>query len=96
MQSSINLDETDVKILCAVMNDVWAPASEIAKEVGVSRPTARRRLQKLFDIEIIRGFTAILVLFQFDVDVPSPVVECLKGFYKVHYCFDNMRSAYYN
>ena len=61
MQSSINLDETDVKILCAVMNDVWAPASEIAKEVGVSRP----QLEGDYRNCLILKLYVVLLLFLF-------------------------------
>lgn len=43
------LSETDFALIDALQNDVRAPWSSIARSVGVSPGTARRRWQRLFD-----------------------------------------------
>ena len=51
------LDEIDSKILRILLIDSRTPISEIAKELNLSRPTVRKRLERLINTGVIKGYT---------------------------------------
>jgi Lrp/AsnC family leucine-responsive transcriptional regulator len=51
---SARLDETDVSILRALMDDGRRSLRKIARIVSVSTPTVETRLKRLFDMGVIR------------------------------------------
>ena len=58
--SSERLDEIDKKILEMLLMDSRTPLSHISKEVGISSPAIRERINKLKDEGIIKGFSTII------------------------------------
>jgi DNA-binding Lrp family transcriptional regulator len=56
----MRLDETDVKILKALVADARLSSRQVAKRCGVSVGTALARIGKMEDDGIIRGYTALL------------------------------------
>ena len=57
---SVKLDETDVGILKALMEDGRRSLREIARIVSVSTPTVENRLKRLFDMGVVRKISPIL------------------------------------
>ena len=56
----MTLDEIDSKILRILLEDARAPISKIAEELGLSRPTVRKRLRRLIESGIIKGFSVVI------------------------------------
>lgn len=56
----MKLDEIDNAILRILLSNARASISDIAREVGISRPTARKRIQRLLNSGLIKGFSAII------------------------------------
>ncbi|MCS7365887.1 MAG: TRASH domain-containing protein [archaeon GB-1867-035] len=56
----MKLDEIDNAILRVLLSNARASISDIAREVGISRPTARKRIQRLLSSGLIKGFSAII------------------------------------
>jgi DNA-binding Lrp family transcriptional regulator len=56
----LNLDETDVKILEALIQDARLSSRQIAKRCGVSIGTVLSRIKKLEREGIINGYSALL------------------------------------
>jgi Lrp/AsnC family leucine-responsive transcriptional regulator len=54
------LDPTDRKILEALAADSRRSASEVGRLVGLSPPAAKRRIDRLEQAGVIRGYTAVL------------------------------------
>jgi DNA-binding Lrp family transcriptional regulator len=54
------LDLTDLGVLRILQRDARTPVLEIAKELGISRPTVKARIEKLQGEGIIKKFTAIV------------------------------------
>ncbi len=54
------LDEVDQKILKLLLDDARASISRIARELGLSRPTVRRRIKRLIESGVIKGFSVIV------------------------------------
>src|SRR3954469_14365846 len=57
---SVDLDEQDLQILTRLLRDGRAPASQIAEQVGLSRPAVADRIEKLERQRIIRGTTVVV------------------------------------
>lgn len=55
-----SLDATDSQILDALAKDARYSASEVGRLVGLSPPAAKRRIDRLEALGIIRGYTVIL------------------------------------
>ncbi len=53
------LDETDREILDVLMDDASRSIAEIARELGMPRPTVQYRVQKLRERGVIRAIKAI-------------------------------------
>jgi Lrp/AsnC family leucine-responsive transcriptional regulator len=57
---AVELDDLDRKILELLLRDGRTPASQIADQVGLSRPAVAERIEKLERQGVIRGTTAVL------------------------------------
>lgn len=55
-----SLDQTDKQILELLAADARLSASEVGRRVGLSPPAARRRIDRLERVGIIRGYTIVL------------------------------------
>ena len=56
----VDLDPTDRKILDALAGDARRSASEVGRIVGLSPPSAKRRIERLEEAGFIRGYTTVL------------------------------------
>jgi DNA-binding Lrp family transcriptional regulator len=54
------LDETDERILAELANDARATYAEIGERVSLSAPAVKRRVDRLLDSGVIRGFTTVV------------------------------------
>ncbi len=54
MSDKFELDEADLKIIRSLSKDPRKAVTQLARDVGVSRPTLNKRLNNLIDKEIIR------------------------------------------
>src|SRR5437764_6113446 len=57
---AVDLDELDLRILSLLLRDGRAPASQLAEEVGLSRPAVADRIEKLERQGVIRGTTVVV------------------------------------
>ena len=57
---TVEVDAIDRQILSLLLNDGRAPASQIADQVGLSRPAVAERIEKLERLGVIRGTTAVI------------------------------------
>jgi len=56
----VDLDDLDLKILTLLLRDGRAPASQLAEQVGLSRPAVADRIEKLERQGVIRGTTVVV------------------------------------
>ena len=54
------LDETDERILAELANDARATYADIGARVNLSAPAVKRRVDRLLDNGVIRGFTTVV------------------------------------
>ncbi|MCP8308637.1 MAG: Lrp/AsnC ligand binding domain-containing protein [archaeon] len=57
---SIELDETDFRILSSLQEDSRTPLKELARSANASIPTIRARIKRLTDLGIIKQFTVAI------------------------------------
>ena len=57
---AVALDDLDHKILDLLLRDGRAPASQLADQVGLSRPAVAERIEKLERAGVVRGTTVVL------------------------------------
>ena len=57
---AVDLDDLDVRILTLLARDGRAPASQLAEQVGLSRPAVADRIEKLERQGVIRGTTVVI------------------------------------
>jgi Lrp/AsnC family leucine-responsive transcriptional regulator len=57
---AVALDDLDQKILDLLLRDGRAPASQLADQVGLSRPAVAERIEKLERAGVVRGTTVVL------------------------------------
>jgi Lrp/AsnC family transcriptional regulator, leucine-responsive regulatory protein len=57
---AVELDDHDRGILALLLKDGRTPASQIADQIGLSRPAVAERMEKLERSGIIRGTTAVV------------------------------------
>ena len=57
---AVDLDELDLRILTLLLRDGRAPASQLAEQVGLSRPAVADRIEKLERHGVIRGTTVVV------------------------------------
>lgn len=55
-----NLDDLDRSILTLLLRDGRLPASQIAEQIGLSRPAVAERIEKLERSGVIRGTTVVV------------------------------------
>ena len=56
----MNLDDTDVKILKALVSDARLSSRQISKKSGVSIGTVLSRIKKMEVMGLVRGYTAVV------------------------------------
>jgi DNA-binding Lrp family transcriptional regulator len=54
------LDGTDERILAELVNDARATYADIGERVNLSAPAVKRRVDRLLDSGVIRGFTTVV------------------------------------
>ncbi|MGB5113044.1 MAG: Lrp/AsnC family transcriptional regulator [Mycobacterium sp.] len=54
------VDETDEGILAELIDDARATFAEIGQRVNLSAPAVKRRVDRMLDSGVIRGFTAVV------------------------------------
>jgi DNA-binding Lrp family transcriptional regulator len=54
------LDETDERILVELVEDARATYAEIGEQVNLSAPAVKRRVDRMLDSGVIRGFTTVV------------------------------------
>ncbi|OBB77478.1 Lrp/AsnC family transcriptional regulator [Mycobacterium sp. 852014-52144_SCH5372336] len=54
------LDATDEQILAALTDDARATYAEIGEQVNLSAPAVKRRVDRMLDNGVIRGFTTVV------------------------------------
>ncbi|PCN50349.1 AsnC family transcriptional regulator [Candidatus Geothermarchaeota archaeon ex4572_27] len=54
------LDEIDLKILRLLQEDARMPFAKVAREVGVSEATVHMRVKKLREMNVLKGFQALI------------------------------------
>src|SRR6266480_2554581 len=57
---AVDLDDLDLRILTLLLRDGRAPASQLAEQVGLSRPAVADRIEKLERQGVIRGTTVVV------------------------------------
>ena len=57
---AVDLDELDLRILTLLLHDGRTPASQLAEQVGLSRPAVADRIEKLERQGVIRGTTVVV------------------------------------
>jgi Lrp/AsnC family leucine-responsive transcriptional regulator len=57
---AVDLDDLDLRILGLLLRDGRAPASQIADQVGLSRPAVADRIEKLERLGVIKGTTVVV------------------------------------
>ena len=57
---AVELDDLDLRILTLLLRDGRAPASQLAEEIGLSRPAVADRIEKLERQGVIRGTTVVV------------------------------------
>jgi Lrp/AsnC family transcriptional regulator, leucine-responsive regulatory protein len=57
---TISIDATDQAILDVLVADARQSASQVGRRVGLSPPAAKRRIDRLEQIGLIRGYTVLL------------------------------------
>jgi len=59
-EEAMNLDDTDVKILKALVSDARLSSRQISKKSGVSIGTVLSRIKKMEVMGLVRGYTAVV------------------------------------
>jgi DNA-binding Lrp family transcriptional regulator len=54
------LDETDERILAELVEDARATYAKIGEQVNLSAPAVKRRVDRMLDSGVIRGFTTVV------------------------------------
>ncbi|MEK6947811.1 MAG: Lrp/AsnC family transcriptional regulator [Nanoarchaeota archaeon] len=66
------LDSTDLKILYELDKSFRIPDSSIAKNVGISKQSVKKRIDKLVDNEVIKKFVVVINMANFGV-IPNQI-----------------------
>lgn len=56
----LRMDTLDQRIISRLVADARSSYSEIGKAVGLSAPAVKRRVDRLLDTGVLRGFTAVV------------------------------------
>jgi Lrp/AsnC family leucine-responsive transcriptional regulator len=57
---AVELDDLDRRILSLLERDARTPTSQVADQIGLSRPAVAERIEKLERLGVIRGMTAVI------------------------------------
>jgi Lrp/AsnC family leucine-responsive transcriptional regulator len=57
---AVDLDDLDLRIVGLLLRDGRSPASQIADQVGLSRPAVADRIEKLERLGVIKGTTVVV------------------------------------
>lgn len=57
---AVDLDDLDLQILTLLLRDGRTPASQLAEQIGLSRPAVADRIEKLERQGVIRGTTVVV------------------------------------
>jgi len=57
---AVELDDLDRRILSLLESDARTPTSQVADQIGLSRPAVAERIEKLERLGVIRGMTAVI------------------------------------
>ena len=57
---AVDLDDLDLRIVGLLLKDGRSPASQIADQVGLSRPAVADRIEKLERLGVIKGTTVVV------------------------------------
>src|SRR4051794_36409723 len=60
MATNARLDDLDRKILALLVLDGRRPLADIGREVGLSTPAVKRRVDRLERTGVIRGYSAVV------------------------------------
>ncbi len=80
----LRMDATDQRIISALVSDARASYAEIGKEVALSAPAVKRRVDRLLELGVLRGFTAVVN--------PEAIGRGTEAFIEVH-CRGNITPA---
>jgi DNA-binding Lrp family transcriptional regulator len=58
--SMLRVDALDQRIISRLVANARSSYSEIGKAVGLSAPAVKRRVDRLLDLGVLRGFTAVV------------------------------------
>jgi DNA-binding Lrp family transcriptional regulator len=78
----LRVDVLDQRIISRLVADARSSYSEIGKAVGLSAPAVKRRVDRLLDTGVLRGFTAVVN--------PEALGWGTEAFVEVH-CIGNVR-----
>ncbi|REH55425.1 DNA-binding Lrp family transcriptional regulator [Kutzneria buriramensis] len=56
----LRMDAIDQRIVSCLVTDARSSYAEIGNAVGLSAPAVKRRVDKLLDLGVLRGFTAVV------------------------------------
>ena len=56
----LRMDAIDQRIVSCLVTDARSSYAEIGNSVGLSAPAVKRRVDKLLDTGVLRGFTAVV------------------------------------
>jgi DNA-binding Lrp family transcriptional regulator len=56
----LRMDRTDHRIIACLVADARSSYAQIGSRVGLSAPAVKRRVDKLLDAGVLRGFTAVV------------------------------------
>ncbi len=56
----MSIDQRDIKIIQSLTGDARKPYKTIAKEIGVSDATVRKRIKRMLEAGVIKEFTVLL------------------------------------
>jgi DNA-binding Lrp family transcriptional regulator len=56
----LRVDKIDQRIISQLVSDARASYAEIGKVVGLSAPAVKRRVDRLLERRVLRGFTAVV------------------------------------
>jgi Lrp/AsnC family leucine-responsive transcriptional regulator len=60
MSDPLRADDTDRKILAALVEDGRATYDDVGRQVSLSAPAVKRRIDRLRERGVLRGFTALV------------------------------------
>ncbi|MGJ9413132.1 Lrp/AsnC family transcriptional regulator [Aeromicrobium sp. CF4.19] len=71
------MDAVDRRLVDLLLEDGRAPYATLGSEVGLSAPAVKRRIDRLVEGGVIRGFTAVID--------PDPMGWSVEAYVEVHY-----------